>query len=59
MDHPNFDFVLLTVFSLMVVMSLVLFAYYYPGMFVVMTVTYAVYLVKHFFDVNIEKEEDK
>ena len=59
MNHPNFDFVLLAVFSLMVVMSLVLFAYYYPGMFVVMTVTYAVYLVKHFFDVNIEKEEDK
>ena len=43
----------------MVVISLVLFAYYYPGMFVVMTVTYAVYLVKHFFDVNIEKEDDK
>lgn len=59
MDHQNFDFVLLAVFSLMVVMSLVLFAYYYPGMFVVMTITYAVYLVKHFFDVNIEKEEDK
>ena len=59
MDHPNFDFVLLAVFSLMVVISLVLFSYYYPGMFVVMTVTYAVYLVKHFFDVNIEKEEDK